>query len=287
MARDPLGRSGQVRYTRSKDEKLSQLPSDFDAAVAAITGSGGVSDGDKGDVVVSSSGTVWSLDSTKQSFLLDRANHSGSQAAGTITGLATVATTGAYSDLSGLPTIITNTFGTSVMVPAAGVYISNGLNLTALGTVAQVANRTTIGAFISGRSITIDQIGLSVSTLVASALLKIVIYDSDSNGRPTTILRETSTFNAGSTGTKFLSITALSLTAGKVYWFGVRSSSTATVRSLGVGATPVLSYTNAATPVGQGALIITETFANAAANWTYASSQHSNVAVPLVLMRAA
>jgi hypothetical protein len=34
-----------------------------------------------------------------------RSNHTGTQSAGTITGLATVATTGAYSDLSGPPTI--------------------------------------------------------------------------------------------------------------------------------------------------------------------------------------
>jgi hypothetical protein len=38
-------------------------------------------------------------------YLLSRANHTGTQAAGTITGLATVATSGAYSDLTGTPTI--------------------------------------------------------------------------------------------------------------------------------------------------------------------------------------
>ena len=37
--------------------------------------------------------------------LRDRATHTGTQAAGTITGLATVATTGAYGNLSGLPTL--------------------------------------------------------------------------------------------------------------------------------------------------------------------------------------
>lgn len=37
--------------------------------------------------------------------LRDRATHTGTQGAGTITGLATVATTGAYGDLSGRPTI--------------------------------------------------------------------------------------------------------------------------------------------------------------------------------------
>jgi hypothetical protein len=37
--------------------------------------------------------------------LRDRSTHTGTQAAGTITGLATVATTGAYADLSGRPTL--------------------------------------------------------------------------------------------------------------------------------------------------------------------------------------
>jgi len=60
---------------------------------------------------------------------LARANHSGTQAASTITGLATVATTGAYADLSGRPTL-----GTLAVLDA--VTISN---ITATGT----ANNTT------------------------------------------------------------------------------------------------------------------------------------------------
>jgi hypothetical protein len=42
-------------------------------------------------------------------YLLARANHTGTQAVGTITGLSTVATTGAYADLTGKPTIPTLT----------------------------------------------------------------------------------------------------------------------------------------------------------------------------------
>jgi hypothetical protein len=43
------------------------------------------------------------LSTAKESYLLSRANHTGTQSAATITGLATVATSGAYSDLSGTP----------------------------------------------------------------------------------------------------------------------------------------------------------------------------------------
>jgi len=46
-----------------------------------------------------------SADSAVQAYAVQRTNHTGTQAASTITGLATVATTGAYNDLSGKPTI--------------------------------------------------------------------------------------------------------------------------------------------------------------------------------------
>lgn len=173
------------------------------------------------------------------------------------------------------------------MAPAAGEFIGNSMNATALGTQAQVANRTVIGLFIPAVSITIDQVGVSVSTLLAGATFKVVIYAADANGRPTTILRESGTIDAATNGTKFVAITSLTLTAGTRYWIGIRSSSTATLRTLGVGAAPALTFTNAATPVMESSLILTETYANASANWTYAASQHSNALVPLVLMRVA
>jgi hypothetical protein len=173
------------------------------------------------------------------------------------------------------------------MVPAAGMFITNNANATALGTQAQVANRTVIAPFVAAYGVTIDQLGISVSTFLASANCKCVIYDSDSNGRPTTILRETANIDAGTNGTKLAAITSLALTAGKTYWIGVRSSGTQTLRTLAVGALPALDYTSAATPAARQTLIKTETFGDAAGNWTYASSQHSTALMPLVLMRVA
>ena len=173
------------------------------------------------------------------------------------------------------------------MVPAAGEFIGNSLNATGLTTQAQSANRTVIAPYVPAYDVTIDQIGASVSTFIASALFKFVIYAADASGRPSTVLRETGTIDAGSNGTKFVAVTSITLTAGTTYWIGVRSSSNATLRCLNVGATAPLTYTSAATPVAEGALILTETFANAAATWTYAASQHSNALVPLILMRVA
>lgn len=177
--------------------------------------------------------------------------------------------------------------GQSLFKPASGVFISNWTNASALGTAAQTANRHILSPFIPAYDLTIDMVGVSVSTLLAGANCKVTIFDTDADGRPSTLLRESGNLSAAATGTVTGSIATLALTAGKLYWIGVRSSGSQTLRTLAVGATAVLSLTTAATPVSQGTLTLTETFANAAANWDYASSQHSNTVMPLVLLRVA
>lgn len=170
--------------------------------------------------------------------------------------------------------------------PAAGVFIGPATSGVALGTVAQAANRNTVAPFCPAIDTAIDQVGISVSTAVASSLAKVVIYSSDANGRPGDLVAESGNIDCSTTGTKFVSL-SVSFVAGRVYWIGVRSSSTQTLRSLPAAAFPVISYTNAATPLIQTVLLKSETYANAAASWGYSSAHHSNQTVPLVLMRVA
>jgi hypothetical protein len=80
------------------------LSADRALAISAASGSaaGSMSSADFTKLSgVAAGATANSSDAT----LLARANHTGTQAAGTITGLAAVATSGAYSDLSGTPTL--------------------------------------------------------------------------------------------------------------------------------------------------------------------------------------
>jgi hypothetical protein len=250
--------------------------------------------------------------------LRDRATHTGTQAASTITGTKTSSfisdfasavaalITGKQDTLVSGASIKTvngtsllgsgdvsvaggspNLDGYSQMAPAAGLFIANSANATALSTAAQVADRMVIAPFVSAYSMTIDQLGVSVSTLLAGANAKCVIYAADSNGRPTTLLRETPDISAAAAATVFGTITSLTLTAGATYWIGVRTSGTFTLRTLGAAALPALDYTNAATPASRQTLTRTLTYATAANDWTYSSSHHSTVPMPLVLMRIA
>ncbi len=181
-----------------------------------------------------------------------------------------------------------NRSGHSPFAPVAGLFVPNAANATALGTQAQVADRTIIAPFVPAYGMTIDQLGISVSTLLAASNCKGVIFDTDANGRPTTLLRETANISSAANATVFsTAFTPLVLVAGKTYWIGVRASGIQTLRTLAVGALPALDYTNAATPAARQVLIRTETFATGATAWSYASSQHSTALMPLVLMRVA
>lgn len=83
MALQPLPRNILDRITDGNQRAIRWFETELPSAIG--TGGGGsVSDGDKGDVVVSAGGTVWTIDAAKTAADRDRLNHTGTQTASTI-----------------------------------------------------------------------------------------------------------------------------------------------------------------------------------------------------------
>lgn len=94
------------------------------------------------------------LSTTKQNYLLDRTNHTGTQSYTTITGLATVASSGSYTDLTSTPATSTGTFTTGIktasfaLTDAATITTTNCSSYNTF-TVTIAGNRT-LGSFTTG-----------------------------------------------------------------------------------------------------------------------------------------
>lgn len=128
---------------------------------------------------------------------LARANHTGTQAAGTITGLATVATTGAYSDLSGRPTLgalaDNDTISNADVASDAAIALSklatdplaraNHTGTQAASTITGLATVATTGAYgdLSGRP--------TLGTLAALDAVTISNITATGTANSTTFLR--------------------------------------------------------------------------------------------------
>jgi len=104
--------------------------------------------------------------------LLARANHTGTQAASTITGLATVATSGAYADLSGRPTLGTAAAAASTAFAASGAVTGSGLTVTS----SRVIGRSTAG---TGAPEEFALLGLAFNGTNLATLADLVIPLSD------------------------------------------------------------------------------------------------------------
>lgn len=169
----------------------------------------GVSDGDKGDITVTSSGATWTIDAT----------------AVTQAKLATI-----LSDKINTASVFASPFWGGYI---SGLYYDGSVGGLTTATLAGAANRMEGHPFVAPTDMSIDRIGIQIVTGVASATAKIVIYNAGTDGWPSTVAWEGTSDLDCSTSTTFSEETlSFTFTGGKKYWLFVRHSSTATLRCI-------------------------------------------------------
>jgi hypothetical protein len=113
-----------------------------------------------------------------------------------------------------------------------GQYYDNAFHSAGSATLAGAAGRLDLLPFYTSVPLRIDELGVSVSTAVTSALGRCCIYSSDADGWPDQLLYEGgSNLDFGTTGFKAHSLNFL-FDSGRQYWLGCMHSSTATLRSI-------------------------------------------------------
>lgn len=144
----------------------------------------------------------------------------------------------------------------------SGRYLSAMVNASALSTIAAAANRLDFYPFIPAKNITINELAVEVSTLLAGGQGRIGIYSSDANGNPGNKLVEgAAVFTTDAVGIKTLAIANTVLTAGTIYWIAVLSSGTQTYRGIPVAALMSLGH-DATLNAVYSVRRVTSTFAN-------------------------
>jgi hypothetical protein len=170
-----------------------------------------------------------------------------------------------------------------------GQYYDNAFQGTASSTLAGAANRIDMAPFYTSQRLRIDQLGVSVSTAVASSLVRCFIYASGESGWPDELLYEgDSDLSGAATGYVSHSLD-FTFDAGRQYWLGVRHSSTATLRSINVGSAVNLGV--ASNNAANYFTILRRTLAFATAlpaNWNFVTADRvANVTPYSIRMRAA
>jgi hypothetical protein len=101
---------------------------------------------------------------------------------------------------------------------------------------------------------------------------KIVVYDSDANGRPNALVVETADLDFSTVGVKTATV-SITLRQGRTYWLGIRHSSTATLAAWLGTATPDI---NGGAPVTTARKVVRRTLAYATAatsTWGWSAAE--------------
>jgi hypothetical protein len=110
------------------------------------------------------------------------------------------------------------------------MYFQNSFTAESFSGSSLVTGKLSFMPMIMNRSVTIDQFGVEVTSVSAGNTVNAAIYNSDSNGLPSTVLDSTGDQSAATTGFKYKS-SVITLTAGVQYWFAVKASAGVFVKS--------------------------------------------------------
>lgn len=130
--------------------------------------------------------------------------------------------------------IIANTMlsASAIQLPfVSGSYYDNVFSSTPPTNLAGVANRFEAYPFFCPQDVEISNFGVVCSTLIAGSNIKLAVYDTGADGLPANLIFGGTNISTASTGYKS-EATTLVLEAGKMYWFAIRHSSTATMRAV-------------------------------------------------------
>ena len=173
--------------------------------------------------------------------------------------------------------------------PASQRYISQNMVAgSTLTTFSPAANRIYIGPWVAQTNVIIDQTGINVTTGSTSSHGKIVLYDSDGDGRPRNLLYESISLDTSAIAAVTDSAN-LMLYEGQQYWIGVRFDGTPVIS----GDQPYTRFS-----LGRGASISTSNYnllgkalsfaLPAPSSWIFdATEEVSSAGTPAVFLRIA
>lgn len=172
--------------------------------------------------------------------------------------------------------------------PISGTLIvPNIIGAVGVSGVVGVVNRQIISPFCLAHDYTISEFGYS-SASSTSNTQKAILFASDANGRPTSLILQGDSLTHTSSGFK-PSSRSYTLLAGVLYWGGLWQNGTPSIYSPPTTSLVPLAYNEDANPVPYTSLIRTVTY-DAVGNspdWVYDVLQLSTIRPPAVMFRVA
>ena len=173
-------------------------------------------------------------------------------------------------------------------MPAGQWMTQQILSGSASGTIAGGIARLSLVPFYTPRAFSVDTFAVNVTTGVASANVRVIIYSANPNtGIPVTKLYESANLDAATSST-FPSVAAtFRFAANTLYWIGVHHSSTATLRGVAVASCQPIGLASATGTTENTELRTTPAFGSALDTYVYAAANGVSAVAPAVYFKVA